>query len=114
VRVDVRVKTEWFGDVIAKEIRLEIIRANGLGSDVLADRMRVEVPVRRGNLQRSIGSENDPETLTGAAYAGGPGARHAVLVERGTVHSVANPFMRRSAEATKQQIYGIYVRELSI
>ncbi len=55
-----------------------------------------EVPVKTGKLKRSISTLVDADKLTLALTSGGAEARHAHLVEFGTVHAHANPFMRRS------------------
>ena len=66
-----------------------------------------EVPVDEGDLRRSIGTTVDGEKLSLALTSGGPGAKHAHLVEYGTVHSRANPFMRRTIRKNRP---GVLVR----
>lgn len=55
-----------------------------------------EVPKKTHALERSIDTTVDADKLSLALTSGGPGAKHAHLVEYGTVHSRPNPFMRRS------------------
>lgn len=69
-----------------------------------ADLVRSKVPVRTGNLKRSIvvsdkkkGAKKDPSVArvyVGASYQKGARGRHAHLVEFGTVKMRARPFLR--------------------
>lgn len=69
----------------------------------LAATARQEVPVRTGALMASISSG---VSRAGNLYlaSGGPGARHAHLVEYGTVHTEPNPFMRRTIAKERKAI----------
>ena len=74
-------------------------------SKVVRDEAKRLVPVRTGALRDSIRARRRVgyvETFTGRkrvpggaaqVFAGGSGARHAVLVEYGTVHDPAKPFL---------------------
>ena len=74
------------------------------GALVIAAAAKTEVPVLTGALLRSIRVRRVRERWRGRSYAGaaaqifvgGDGARHAHLVELGTRHSAANPFLRRA------------------
>ena len=73
---------------------------------VVARTARSEVPVVTGALRNSIrvrrvGERYRGRRIPGAAanlFVGGPGARHAHLVELGTIRAAANPFLQRSLD----------------
>lgn len=69
----------------------------------LAATARQEVPMRTGALMASISSG---VSRKGDLYlaSGGPGARHAHLVEYGTVKTEANPFMRRTVARERRLV----------
>ena len=60
------------------------------------------VPVDTGALKGSINS--DVRGLVGMLKAGGPGARHAWLVEYGTQHAKAQPYLRRGVLAARRAL----------
>ncbi len=62
---------------------------------------RQRVPVDSGALQASI--KSDVQGLTGAIKAGGRGARHAMLVEYGTVHMKGRSFLRYAVNKVKRE-----------
>ncbi len=55
-----------------------------------------EVPKKTHALERSIKTNVDAAELSLALTSGGRDAKHAHLVEYGTVHSRPNPYMRRT------------------
>ena len=63
-----------------------------------------EAPRDKGALVRSIETSVNAERLSLALIAGGPGAKHAHLVEFGTVHAKPNPFMRRSIKKNRPPV----------
>ena len=63
-----------------------------------------EVPVDEGDLQRSIDTAVDADKLSLALTAGGPGAKHAFLVEFGPAHAKPNPFMRRAIKKNRPPV----------
>lgn len=69
----------------------------------LAATARQEVPVHTGALMSTIGSG---VSRKGDLYlvSGGTAAPHAHLVEYGTVHMEANPFMRRTAARERRAL----------
>ena len=62
---------------------------------------RNRVPVDSGALQSS--NHSDVQGLTGAIKAGGRGARHAMLVEYGTVHMKARSYLRYAVNKVKRE-----------
>jgi HK97 gp10 family phage protein len=67
-------------------------------ADTLEGRAKQEVPVRTGTLRSSIHTEVEERRKELELVSGGKGARHAHLVEFGTVHMPPDPFMRRSVD----------------
>lgn len=70
-------------------------------TDKAADYARDRVPVDTGSLKSSI--TYDVWGLTGAIKAGGRGARHAMLIEYGTVHMKARSFLRYAIRKVKRE-----------
>lgn len=80
---------------------------------VVAKRAKLLVPVATGALQRSIrafknrvrtGRRRSREFLRGArVFAGGRGARHAVLIEYGTIRMAARPYLAPAVELTESR-----------
>ena len=95
----------------------ERIQGDGLiaAARVVRDQAKARVPVRTGALRRSIRAlrrSGNVETSGGVqrvpgqsarVRAGGPGARHAFLVEGGTVHSRAQPYLAPALTSTQSQ-----------
>lgn len=90
---------------------------------VVATRAKLLVPVDTAALQRSIkafknnvrvGTRRSREFLRGArAFAGGRGARHAVLVEYGTIYMEEYPYLAPAAElTTNRQVRAYYLGAL--
>lgn len=69
---------------------------------VVAD-AKQRVPVLTGALKKSIGSRLDKRRAKATVFAKAP---HAHLVEFGTVHSDAKPFMMPAAEAERGNFEG--------
>lgn len=69
---------------------------------VVAD-AKARVPVLTGALKKSIGSRQDKRRAKATVFAKAP---HAHLVEFGTVHSAAKPFMLPAAEAERGNFEG--------
>jgi len=65
---------------------------------------RAEVPVDEGDLQRSVDTVVNYANLSLGLTAGGVGAKHAHLVEFGTVHSKPDPFMRRTIRKERPSV----------
>lgn len=77
---------------------------------IIRDEARVRVPVRTGALKRSIrvrvvGRRGNRRT---AVFAGGPGARHAHLVEFGSARTPARPYLFTSARDTAGRQFSEY------
>ena len=78
---------------------------------VVVKEAKARVPVETGALQRSIRARKAGERFRGRkipggaanVFAGGPGARHAHLIELGTVKAPAYPFLSSALLATKSQ-----------
>lgn len=100
------VKLEWKGQEVQARIRRAQLETISEGIDMMRDDAKEKVHVRRGDLRDSIRSAliRDKKELQGYTFAGGPGARHAHLVEGGTVHSRAYPFVRPTADEDFPQI----------
>lgn len=86
----------------------------------LKERARVEVPVYQGDdpratpgaLMASIDAGLSEKRQAIYLASGGPGAKHAHLVEYGTVKMAPNPFMRRSIGKERKALLGDLKREL--
>lgn len=65
-----------------------------------------------GNYKRSIGHEVNSRYRSLNIFSDSRIAPHNHLVEFGTVHSRANPTMRRSVESLKRQVYDSVAEEL--
>jgi HK97 gp10 family phage protein len=63
-----------------------------------------EVPKDTGNLEQHTRVEVDERNLELDLKSGGPGARHAHLIEYGTIHMEPNPYMRRSGQIVRQPV----------
>jgi hypothetical protein len=63
-----------------------------------------EVPKDTGNLERHTHAEVDERELEINLRSGGPGARHAHLVEYGTIHMMPNPYMSRTGLMVRQPV----------
>jgi HK97 gp10 family phage protein len=63
-----------------------------------------EVPKDTGNLARHTHAEVDEKELTIYLKSGGPGARHAHLVEYGTIRMEPDPYMRRTGQKVRQPV----------
>ena len=92
------------GGEIAGRLGLNAVRA---GARVIAARARQIVPVRTGALKKSIRTFDDRElnrqkARERVAYAG-TRAFYAGLVEFGTAHSAAQPFLRPAADTAAQR-----------
>jgi HK97 gp10 family phage protein len=78
------------------------------GALVLRDEARDLVPVKTGKLKSAIfaayGDDRKPNVLVGVNYNIAP---HAHLVEYGTSHSAAHPYMRPAITATRSKIANI-------
>jgi len=79
----------------------------------IKSRAKIEVPIDEGDLQKSIEVEVDEGRGELYLKSGGPGARHAHLVEFGTVKTEANPFMRRTISKTRRKTTQIVKKHLS-
>lgn len=93
--------------------------AFAVASPRLKERARAEVPVYQGRDPRAIpgalmASIESGLSKKGMLYlaAGGAGARHAHLVEYGTVKMPPNPFMRRSINKERRELLEDLKREL--
>jgi HK97 gp10 family phage protein len=63
-----------------------------------------EVPVATGNLKSHTRTEVDERELELDLKSGGPGARHAHLVQWGTIHMAPDPYMTRTAQKVRQPV----------
>ena len=78
---------------------------------VVAKKARSLVRIKSGALRKSIRPRRTSDRLRGrkipggsaAVFAGGPGARHAHLIELGTVHADAFPFLSVALLADQEQ-----------
>ena len=70
---------------------------------------KAAVPVDEGDLLRSI--DYRIERQSGALRAGGPGARHANLVEYGTHKMAPQSFLRAPVERLKRTIQAVMARK---
>lgn len=94
--------------------------AFAVASPRLRERARAEAPVYQGDdpratpgaLMASVESGLSEKRKAIYLAAGGPGARHAHLVEYGTVKMRANPFMRRSIAKERKALLEDLKREL--
>ena len=86
--------------------------ASGLeeAGKILLPASKSAVPVDTGGLLRSI--DYHVEGQTGQLRAGGPGARHANLVEFGTYKMPPRSFLRAPAERLKRTIRLVMARIL--
>ena len=87
----------------------------------VAKEARKLVPVRTGALKASIRVRRFRERFRGrqyrsaaGVYAGGPGARHAPLIEYGTFLVPANPFMRTAIMNTRNAQHAAFVRSATM
>jgi HK97 gp10 family phage protein len=91
-----------------QKIGNEIKRVLMGGALVLRDEARDLVPVKTGTLKSAIfaayGDERKSDVLVGVNYKIAP---HAHLVEYGTSHSAAHPFMRPAITATRAKIANV-------
>ena len=71
-----------------------------------------EVPKYTGNLEQHTRTEVDERNLELDLKSGGPGARHAHLVEYGTIHMQPNPYMRRTGQIVRQPVNRILAEKL--
>ena len=86
-------------------------------ASVMARELRRIVPVVEGNLKKSISRIRIPDYDLGReiprgkaiVVMGGPGARHAHLVELGTIKMPAQHLMRRATQATRDKQHKAYV-----
>lgn len=65
-----------------------------------------------GNLKRGIGHDVSIRYISLNIFADGKVAPHHHLVEFGTVHSRANPYMRKTVESHKTQVFNAVAEEL--
>lgn len=94
------------GDEIKANVGEALNRAIGsFGRQVLLPRSQQLVPVDEGKLKASGRFSLKDKDHTGRLIYGGFGARHAHLVEFGTIHTKEQSFMRRAGEQTKSQLY---------
>jgi HK97 gp10 family phage protein len=63
------------------------------------------VPVRTGKLKKSIRVKMSKDGIAGELKAGGPGAHHAHLVERGTRRTRAKPYLNPAADAANERLF---------
>jgi HK97 gp10 family phage protein len=102
------------------------VNATKAGARVIAAAARQRVPVVTGRLKKGITVVGDDDLRrqggsTRAAYATVKGVRYAHLVELGTAHSAAKPFLRPALDESGQEavdrmganLWGGIERELS-
>lgn len=99
---------------IAAEMRPRISAALRMGAEEIASGARLRVPVNTGNLRDSI------EVKRGGAgqwkvAAGDQRTFYAAMVEFGTAHAPAHPYMIPAAEAGKdhvEELVSVVLRQL--
>ena len=88
---------------------------------VMAKQARANAPFISGALRNSIRARRTGERFRGrkipggsaAVFAGGPGARHAALIELGSVRNAANPFLARAIISSKSLQYNALISATS-
>ena len=84
---------------ISDEIRGEVKQAVGDSLDRIKSSAESSVPVDTGKLRESISVNVSESGMGGTVTAGNSKARHAHLVEFGTVKTQAQPFLHPALEA---------------
>lgn len=98
------------GEKVAGRLGENAVRA---GARVIAARAKDHVPVKTGELKRSIRAFQETERRAGArtAYAGSR-LFYARFVEFGTVHVAANSFLRKAADDNAQAVVDKVIENL--
>jgi len=76
-------------------------------------RAKIEVPVDEGDLQKTVRVDIDERKGELYLKSGGPGARHAHLIEYGTIKMEANPYTRRTISKTRRKTTSVVKKHLS-
>jgi len=119
------VEVDWYGDDLLKRIESGSDDALFETAKVLAKEFEVRVPVKTGNLKRSIyatgkagstyeykrGYKKEVETKKGLA-ATTASAPHSHLLEFGTRKMPPQPYMRPSLDSAKNKLGEKFVAEL--
>lgn len=102
-KVEVKINTKQASRVIRRRL-VTGLRTAASYVDQVAQQ---EIPVDQGTLKAHTRVEVDDQALEIDLKSGGKGARHAHLVEYGTVKTPPNPYMRRTKAKTKQPVFRI-------
>lgn len=101
------------GPVPARKLGTKALKAGG---EIIADYARILVPVLTGQLQDSIAvvptRERRDSQRTAAIGFRRPGSRYAHLVEFGSRHARAQPFMRPAIDAKGESAIAVISHEL--
>lgn len=98
-------KLKGLGPAVATKIGSDALLA---GAKPVTKRMRAMVPVRSGNLKKSITSravKTNGSLLSRIIGFKSPGRYYSHLVEFGTVHSSARPFVRPAIDTTINDVF---------
>lgn len=109
----IRVDFEDYSPEVLQRIDRRFLAALRERAPEIEARAKTEVPVDEGDLQKSVRVEIDERKGELYLKSGGPGARHAHLVEYGTVKMEANPFMRRTISKTRRTTTKVVKKHLS-
>lgn len=97
---------------IAIELPERVAKVAERGAELVADGARERVPVRTGRLHDAIHVEEAEQEGEFVVLGGDNEAWYGHLVEFGTAHSTAHPFMVPAAEAVSGELNAIGREEL--
>jgi HK97 gp10 family phage protein len=101
------------GMVLATVKGITMDKVNQAG-DLVRDAMKSEVPIDSGELKKSIRIRRYPKTISLMVIAGNKKAFYVHMVEFGTDHSPADPFMQRALDKVKPQIKAIFGETVTV
>jgi HK97 gp10 family phage protein len=108
------VRSGFYGDIdntthvvaVIKGITMDKINQAG---DIVRDAMKGECPIgETGALKKSIRVRRYLKQLALKVLAGNAKAFYVHMVEFGTLHSAANPFMQRALDKSQAQIKAVF------
>lgn len=90
------------GPEIKNANREGILRGLKAGAEIIEQEARARCPRRTGLLASTVRSFVDEDEMAAFVAAGNKKAWYALLVEKGTARTPANPFMRSAVSAKKK------------
>ena len=87
---------------IEAEIHPKVLAAAAVGAEAIAEAAKERVPTRTGRLKESIHVDKRGDQI--AVVAGGTDAFYGHMIEFGTTHSPAHPFLIPATEERREAV----------